>query len=128
MSQFRENLKKARGSIVFLLGITLAFGTVFGLESWNPSNTAKLNTIANKIQFVEKEDLPLRDRRSLTATELEMAKVAWTYFQNNTDDNTGLVNSVDGYTASTLWDTASYLLALISARDLDLNWQNSGAV
>ena len=120
MSQFRENLKKARGSIVFLLGITLAFGTVFGLESWNPSNTAKLNTIANKIQFVEKEDLPLRDRRSLTATELEMAKVAWTYFQNNTDANTGLVNSVDGYTASTLWDTASYLLALISAQDLDL--------
>jgi len=120
MSQFKENLRKARGSIVFLVGITLAFGTVFGLESWNPSNTAKHTNITNKIQFVERSELPLRAQRPLSATEVEMAKVAWTYFENNTNANTGLVNSVDGYTASTLWDTASYLLALISAHDLDL--------
>ena len=120
MSQFKENLRKARGSIVFLVGITLAFGTVFGLESWNPSNTSKHTKITNKIQFVEKSELPLRAQRPLTDAEIEMAKVAWTYFANNTNENTGLVNSVDGYTASTLWDTASYLLALISASDLDL--------
>jgi len=68
MSQFKENLRKARGSIVFLVGITLAFGTVFGLESWNPSNTAKHTNITNKIQFVERSELPLRAQRPLSAT------------------------------------------------------------
>ena len=39
MSQFKDGLKKARGSMVFLFGITFAFGTVFGLEQWQPKKT-----------------------------------------------------------------------------------------
>ena len=42
MSQFKDGLMKARGNIVFLLGITLAFGTVFGLEQWQPNNNLSL--------------------------------------------------------------------------------------
>src|SRR6185369_13209508 len=56
----------------------------------------------------------------LTAKELEMAKVAWRYFENNEQKETGLVNAVDGYPSTTMWDTASYLGALIAAKRLCL--------
>ena len=74
----------------------------------------------NAVNLIESESLPLRDHRVLNAAEREMALIAWTYFRNNTIEDTGLVNSVDGYTAATLWDTSSYMLALVSARDLDI--------
>ena len=119
MSQFKDGLMKARGNIVFLLGITLAFGTVFGLEQWQPNNNSPM-VAANAINLIETESLPLRDHRALNATEREMAQTAWTYFRNNTIEETGLVNSVDGYTAATLWDTSSYMLALVSAKDLGI--------
>ena len=119
MSQFKDGLKKARGSMVFLFGITFAFGTVFGLEQWQPKKTNTM-VVANAINLIEPESLPLRDHRPLNATEQEMAQTAWTYFSNNTIEDTGLVNSVDGYTAATLWDTSSYMLALVSARDLGI--------
>ncbi len=119
MSQFKENLAKARGSLVFVVGLTLAFGTVFGLETWQPRSSGAYMT-NSPIEFVEKESLPLRARRDLTDPERAIAKIAWTYFKNNTNEQTGLVNSVDGYTSATLWDTSSYLLGLISAKDLKI--------
>lgn len=119
MSQFKDNLKKARGNIIFLIGITLAFGTVFGLEQWKPGN-GRVVTKTSLIDLVDSNSIPLRVHRALSADELNMAKVAWTYFENNENKTTGLVNSVDGYTAATLWDTASYLLAVLSAHDLEI--------
>ena len=96
MSQLSENLKKARGSIVFLIGITLAFGTVFGLEQWKPGKV-KMMTAANVIEIDSDTSIPLRKQRNLSSLELDMAKTAWKYFDNNTQDN-GLVNSVHNYT------------------------------
>ena len=58
--------------------------------------------------------------RTLNDEERKWAEIAWTYFKNNTIEETGLVNSVDGYTASTLWDTSSYLMGLISAYKLGI--------
>jgi hypothetical protein len=49
-----------------------------------------------------------------------MAEAAWRYFERNQQSATGLVNSVDGYPSATMWDTASYLAALVSARALGL--------
>lgn len=114
-----SNLSKARGSIVFLVGLTLAFGTVFGLEKWKPQKS-NFNMPVGQINFIDTNEIPLRVHRELSEVELEMAKVAWTYFKNNTDTETGLVNSVDGYTAATLWDTASYLMALISVQEIGI--------
>lgn len=119
MSQIKRNFAKARGSVTFVVGLTLAFGTVVGLEKWQPQvHGARAMIAGSPIEIGENASLPLRAARPLTPNELEMAKVAWSYFENNTDAQTGLVNSVDGYTAATLWDTASYLLGLLSARDL----------
>ncbi len=54
----------------------------------------------------------------LTPEQQKMAEAAWQYFENNYQDETGLVNAVDEYPSTTMWDTASYLAALVSAHQL----------
>lgn len=57
---------------------------------------------------------------ALTPQEKEMARVAWRYFENNTQPETGLVNSVDRFPSTTLWDIGSSIGAIVSARELGL--------
>ena len=54
----------------------------------------------------------------LTAREYAMAQTAWTYFVKHTQSETGLANAVGSYPSTTLWDTASYVSALVSAYEL----------
>lgn len=110
---FKENLYKARSYIIFLLGLVVAFGIIIELESRDFSNMGNF-TVDNTMDF------QLPKSTNLTAQEMEWARVAWKYFQNNYHPQTGLVNSVDQYPAATLWDTASYLLGLISAYRLEI--------
>ncbi len=56
----------------------------------------------------------------LTEKEKMWAKVAWQYFINNYDPNTGLVNSVDRYPATTMWHIADFLAALVAAKELNI--------
>lgn len=56
----------------------------------------------------------------LTPEELTIAQVAWTYFVNNWNEKTGLVNSADGFPSVTLWDQSAALAALVSAKELKL--------
>jgi hypothetical protein len=60
-----------------------------------------------------------RRRGALTPAELSMARTAWKYFENNTQP-TGLANAVDGYPSSTMWDTASYMGAIVAAHELGI--------
>lgn len=53
----------------------------------------------------------------LTADEMRMARTAWKYFENNYQEETGLVNAVNNYPSVTLWDTASYFAGLVAARE-----------
>lgn len=57
---------------------------------------------------------------ALTPSEVETATIAWRYFENNYQPTTCLVNAVDGYPSTTIWDTASYMGALVSARELGI--------
>jgi|GEM_PF-113433 len=59
-------------------------------------------------------------RGPLSKREMNMARVAWKYFQNNYNPETGLVNAVNAYPSTTLWDTGSYLAAMVSARELGI--------
>lgn len=56
----------------------------------------------------------------LTEREMAMARIAWRYFERNTQPDTGMVNAVDGYPSSTMWDTASYLAAMVAVRELGI--------
>lgn len=62
-----------------------------------------------------------RPRRGfLNERELRAAKTAWRYFQNFTQETTGLANSVGNYPSTTLWDTASYVAGIVAAYELCL--------
>ncbi len=52
--------------------------------------------------------------------EREIARTAWRYFLNNRQQNTGLFNSVSGYTYTTMWGVASSIAALVCAEQIGL--------
>jgi hypothetical protein len=111
-----NNLVKARGYIVFIVGLAVAFGLVLWVEQLSGKSL-----IAREPDIKFSTDIPaVPVPRPLTALEHEWALTAWRYFENNTQGEHGLVNSVANYPATTMWDTASYLLATICARQLDL--------
>ncbi len=56
----------------------------------------------------------------LTPAELATAKQAWRYFEKNWNEDTGLVNSADGFASVTIWDQAAAIAALVSAKELGL--------
>jgi len=55
---------------------------------------------------------------ALTDREYQMAVTAWSYFEKRYQPETGLVNAVGSFPSTTLWDTASYISALVSAYEL----------
>ncbi len=56
---------------------------------------------------------------ALNEREMKMARTAWKYFENNTQ-TTGLANAVDSYPSTTMWDSASYMGAVVAARELGI--------
>lgn len=120
-----SNWAKARSSIVWIAAIVVAFGSVWWIERQTgkeliaregpaPSAPARRALPASP-------DLPaIPAPRPLTAQERQWARLAWSYFEHNTDAGTGLVSAVQGFPSTSLWDSGSSLLALLAARDLDL--------
>ncbi len=56
----------------------------------------------------------------LTDQEMKLARIAWKYFENNYQPETGLVNAVNNYPSTTMWDTASYMAGMVAARELKI--------
>jgi len=113
--RFKDGVLKARSQIVFLVGLASALGLIVLLEHW------EVEGVVVRRPAVEKTaEIPTTQPRVLTEQEREWAQIAWRYFQNNTKEQTGLINSVDNYPASTLWDTASSLLGILAAYRLEL--------
>ncbi len=56
----------------------------------------------------------------LKPEEIAIARQAWQYFEYNWNDQTGLVNSVDGFASVTMWDQAAAMAALVSAKELGI--------
>ncbi len=118
---YKQNLVRARSHIVFLLAVLSAFGIVASLDTLScATGPATMPDASRPLEYVYSSTLPLAEHRPLTGLETQWARTAWRYFENNTIAETGLVNSVDGYTATTIWDTASHLMALIAAERLQL--------
>lgn len=110
---FKQGLIRARSHLIFLFALISAFALVFWLESIDL--TGKSSTISFEEQVEQTAEFEPIEPRPLTEKELEWANIAWKYFENNTRPETGLANSANKYTASTLWDTSSFLMAIISA-------------
>ncbi len=112
--EFKKAVVNARHHIVFILGLATALFISFTIE------TREAPQVLGNITFESSEPIPLKTSRILTQEEYQWANTAWQYFENNYQENTGLVNSVDGYESTTMWDTASYIMGLISAEKLNV--------
>ncbi len=112
---FKQNLVRARSHIIFMLALISAFSLVITLEKMTFENR-----VSPKSTVKKQVDLKMPAMRELTVEEKKWAKIAWRYFQNNTIEKTGLVNSVNNYTSTTLWDSSSYLMAVISVQRLGM--------
>jgi len=55
---------------------------------------------------------------------MAMARTAWKYFENNYQPDTGLVNAVNDYPSTTMWDTASYMGGLMAVYELSIIAKN----
>jgi hypothetical protein len=126
---FRENLIKARSHLIFLAALGCGLVTVMALEKQDveatniaapPQENAALEDLSAMAAFEAIAPLPLAVTGETTAQDLAFAQIAWRYFANNTNADTGLVNSADKYPSTTMWETGSYFIAVISADLLGL--------
>lgn len=127
---FRDNLIKARSHLVFLAALGCGLFLVMTLEKVEKASPemAKAPTAeATRAEapsamavFETITPLPLAVVGQSSADDIAFAKIAWQYFVNNTNETTGFVNSADKYPSTTMWETGSYFLAVISADLLGL--------
>ncbi|MEP2892101.1 DUF3131 domain-containing protein [Tateyamaria sp.] len=117
---FKDNLINARSHIIFLVALGCGLALVTSIDRRLETGPIASNTGTQMAQFEDITPLPLAVTGASSETDLEYARVAWRYFQNNTNPNTGLVNSTDNYPSTTMWETGSYFVATISAERLDI--------
>jgi hypothetical protein len=124
----KDGLIAARSRIVILCGLLATGAIIWTLESMRPEGRLSKAQINETVTTATSQPkilraagvLPLAPPQALTPEERVFARVAWKYFENNLQPATGLVNSVDNFTASTMWDTGSYLMAVVSAQKLGI--------
>ncbi len=114
---FKEGLIAARSHIAVTLGLITTGIIVFLLSDIGVIKVKVIGASSERraISIQITPNIPIAKNSSLTKEDIERAKIAWKYFERNYNPETGLVNSVDGFPFTTLWDTASYLLGTISA-------------
>jgi len=114
---FKEGLLAARSHIAVTLGLITTGVIVFLLSNIGVvkmrvmTEQSKESTLTIKIT----PDIPVASYGAITKKDIKRAKIAWEYFERNYVPETGLVNSVDEFPFTTMWDTTSYFLGLISA-------------
>lgn len=106
---------------VFVCGLGGASLLVLWIEALRPSDFGFYKDIFKKEIVIERSEIyPLRKSSELTEEEMKFARIAWKYFENNYQPETGFVNSVDLYPSATFWDLSSYLLGMLSAHELGI--------
>ncbi|WP_373540660.1 DUF3131 domain-containing protein [Chamaesiphon sp.] len=101
--------KWVKWTALFLVGISLQFG----LQFFPPESVMAQNPVAKPSMCSAIID-------PLTPEEESYARTAWQYFKANYQPETGFANSTGGYPSGTLWDLGNYLMALNSARWLNI--------
>jgi hypothetical protein len=101
--------KWVRHTALFLVGISLQFV----LQFFPPEPVMAQNPAAKTSMCAAIID-------PLTPEEQSYARTAWQYFKANYQQSTGFMNSTGGYPSGTMWDLGNYLMALNSARWLNI--------
>lgn len=79
---------------------------------WSANNGKQLESLIKP-----EENICRIGKGELSRADLQMARIAWTYFENNYNPETGLVNAVNNFPSTTMWDTGSALAATVAAFD-----------
>lgn len=110
-------LAKRRSSLFFSFGLCCAAFVALLLDDASQGLQrfeVQLFETASTDYLVPKPPRPLEN------DDLRAAARAWQYFEQNTQSQTGLVDSVAGFASTTLWDQGSYLFSILSAKQLGL--------
>ena len=114
---FKTGIVKARSHIAFVVGLSIAAAIALSLET---GVAASVRTSNGSAISISDDQTLLAPTGRITGQDRARAIVAWEYFEKNTQTETGLVNSVNNFPSTTIWDQASYLLGLISAERLEI--------
>ncbi len=80
-----------------------------------------LHSIVDGTNYVNNSNIFRQGQHGeLSKDELEEAKIAWKYFDNNYNLSTGMISSIDHGTTTGMWDIADYIAALVSAQQLEI--------
>ncbi|EBA03776.1 hypothetical protein RB2150_04733 [Rhodobacterales bacterium HTCC2150] len=112
----RNNFTALGINVAFLLGLSGAAGIAIAVDSPPARNYHKAIDPAKRT--AASIALQRVTQRTLTSKEVDAANAAWSYIKNNTQSETGFVNSVDNFPSTTLWDLGSYIFALIAAEKI----------
>lgn len=116
----KANLIKARSHLIFLFALGCGLALVTAIDRGDDAGDGIQTGGTAMAQFEEVTPLPLAITGTSSPEDLAYAQIAWQYFVNNTDPDTGLVNSTDNYPSTTMWETGSYFVAIMSANRLGL--------
>jgi hypothetical protein len=120
--KFVKALKYLVKPVVMLIAIYAGANAVLFIEKARPSDFGFYKDIFSKELVIKpSKNYPLRRYGdSLTTNDILNARIAWKYFENNYQKETGLFNSVDAYPATTLWDIGSSFHAVMSAYEIGI--------
>ena len=108
--------------LLYILALICASYLVLIIEKLKPTDFGHYSKLFEKeIKINKQEKYPLNiNRAKLTRQELDYAKIAWKYFENNYDHQTGMVNGNDGISAFSISDLGTYLMGMTSAYELNI--------
>lgn len=112
-------------AVTLLLGLSIALAVIY----WPAAENSGFSAITGTSEKTQLLACPVYQNPAQACTgagnplceaDMEKARIAWKYFENNYQKQTGLVNAADKYPSTTMWDTGSTLAATITALDLGL--------
>lgn len=116
-------MKRSTGLAVLLIAAAIVLAVAIGgLIAWQttPHTLQPAGGTVDGVSASASSDHHFGRHGPLTEREHAMARAAWQYFVNATQEKTGLANSVGTYPSTTMWDTASYISGMVSAHELGL--------
>lgn len=108
--------------LFFISSLLVGTGFVLWIEKLKPSDLGAYKSIFQKEVVIGKRNYyPLKiSTGKLTPEEINFAKIAWRYFENNYHDSTGFVNSTDKSDFITIGDMTAYLMGMLSAYEIGI--------
>lgn len=108
--------------LFYIAALFIATYAVLKIEKFKPSDLGDYQKIFQKEMLIPKASYyPVtRVAGALSDEDLAHARTAWKYFENNYDKRTGLARGIEGRDAASVNDISSFLMAMISAYELDI--------